>query len=136
MLRGYWWGAAQERQRPLNVIDSWLMARPWRDSSCARVALVERVVDVFDGAAGGAAEVGVVAGGRLVHRRTFTRDVEFEDMPEFLEPGQTAMNRRKPDARLPLAGPHENVLRRRVTTRPELVDDVEDHAIVGREFGG
>ena len=97
---------------------------------------VAGVVHVLDSAAGGATEMGMVAGGRLVHRRTFTGDVEFEHVPELVKPGETTVNRRKPDVRLPLAGQREDLLGRGVTTRSELVHDVEDQAVIGWELGG
>jgi hypothetical protein len=97
---------------------------------------IESVVDVGDGPAVRTTEVGVGFGRGLVHRRSLTRDVEFEDVPELVEPGQTAVNRRETDPRPQLAGPHEDLLSRRMTPRAVLFDDVEDHAIIGRELGG
>jgi hypothetical protein len=97
---------------------------------------VAGVVDVGYRPATRATEVGVSLGRRLVHRRTFARDVEFEDVPELVKPGQTPVYRRETNPRPQFAGPYEDLLSRRMATRAVLIDDVEDHTIIGWELGG
>lgn len=97
---------------------------------------IAREVDIFDRAAARAAEVGMIVRDGFVHRRTLTRNIEFEDVPEIVQPSEPPVDGGETDPRTQLPSPFEHILSRRMATRAVLIDDVENHTIIGRELGG
>jgi len=93
------------------------------------------VVDVGHVAAAGTAEVGVRARRRFVHRGPLARDIQFQDQAEFVQPGQSAVDRGETDARAPLAGALINVDRRSVATGAVCFDDVQHQAVICGHLG-
>ena len=91
-------------------MDSLRMARPCWASRVAFVAASQAKSMSATAPQAVQRKWGVSVGGGLVHRRTLTRDIEFEHIAELVQPRETAVNRREADPGTELARPLEHVL--------------------------
>ena len=123
---------AKTAERDRLVADREAVARFQRGAG----ACVAGVVHIGDGAAGVAAKMRVGFGDRFVEGRAFARDVEFEHVPEFVQPREPAMDRGEADAGTQFAGSHVDILGAGMAARAVLVYNVQDQAIIAREPGG